>query len=166
MLNSILIHIVFVLIIRPPPRSTRTDTRFPYTTLFRSRRSRATLAEVFFWPRKKESRDILFPSEQALEQAWLFVVDKTQWFFFTQIAGDNVLIGNRYIAVTQMDGRDALVGRLQHGFGFGVNDDELDAQNVFDIFERQHFTLGYAIGVVASQQQVFLDGFFALFSMA
>src|SRR3546814_6281068 len=24
------------LIIRPPPRSTRTDTRFPYTTLFRS----------------------------------------------------------------------------------------------------------------------------------
>src|SRR3546814_975951 len=24
------------LMIRPPPRSTRTDTRFPYTTLFRS----------------------------------------------------------------------------------------------------------------------------------
>src|SRR3546814_6518244 len=27
---------VFFLIIRRPPRSTRTDTRFPYTTLFRS----------------------------------------------------------------------------------------------------------------------------------
>src|SRR3546814_7502183 len=27
----------FLLIIRQPPRSTRTDTRFPYTTLFRSR---------------------------------------------------------------------------------------------------------------------------------
>src|SRR3546814_1266843 len=27
---------VFFLMIRPPPRSTRTDTRFPYTTLFRS----------------------------------------------------------------------------------------------------------------------------------
>src|SRR3546814_4925401 len=27
--------------IRRPPRSTRTDTRFPYTTLFRSHRSRA-----------------------------------------------------------------------------------------------------------------------------
>src|SRR3546814_3357779 len=26
--------------IRPPPRSTRTDTLFPYTTLFRSRRRR------------------------------------------------------------------------------------------------------------------------------
>src|SRR3546814_3052534 len=28
---------VFLLMIRPPPRSTRTDTLFPYTTLFRSR---------------------------------------------------------------------------------------------------------------------------------
>src|SRR3546814_19927421 len=30
----------FFLTIRRPPRSTRTDTLFPYTTLFRSRRSR------------------------------------------------------------------------------------------------------------------------------
>src|SRR3546814_1245104 len=30
----------FVLMIRRPPRSTRTDTLFPYTTLFRSRRGR------------------------------------------------------------------------------------------------------------------------------
>src|SRR3546814_12262820 len=29
--------IVFFLMIRRPPRSTRTDTLFPYTTLFRSR---------------------------------------------------------------------------------------------------------------------------------
>src|SRR3546814_14038049 len=29
----------FFLMIRRPPRSTRTDTRFPYTTLFRSRAS-------------------------------------------------------------------------------------------------------------------------------
>src|SRR3546814_4255743 len=28
----------FLLMIRPPPRSTRTDTLFPYTTLFRSLR--------------------------------------------------------------------------------------------------------------------------------
>src|SRR3546814_4422588 len=31
------------LMIRRPPRSTRTDTLFPYTTLFRSRRKRASL---------------------------------------------------------------------------------------------------------------------------
>src|SRR3546814_4333115 len=30
----------FFLMIRRPPRSTRTDTLFPYTTLFRSRRQR------------------------------------------------------------------------------------------------------------------------------
>src|SRR3546814_20182496 len=30
----------FVLMIRRPPRSTRTDTLFPYTTLFRSHRNR------------------------------------------------------------------------------------------------------------------------------
>src|SRR3546814_16317869 len=32
---------VFFLMIRRPPRSTRTDTLFPYTTLFRSERPRA-----------------------------------------------------------------------------------------------------------------------------
>src|SRR3546814_11164378 len=32
---------IFFLMIRRPPRSTRTDTLFPYTTLFRSRRRRA-----------------------------------------------------------------------------------------------------------------------------
>src|SRR3546814_19216563 len=31
------LFVIFFLIIRRPPRSTRTDTLFPYTTLFRSR---------------------------------------------------------------------------------------------------------------------------------
>src|SRR3546814_1848977 len=34
--DVIVVVIVFCLIIRRPPRSTRTDTLFPYTTLFRS----------------------------------------------------------------------------------------------------------------------------------
>src|SRR3546814_14749350 len=33
---SVLLYIFFFLMIRRPPRSTRTDTLFPYTTLFRS----------------------------------------------------------------------------------------------------------------------------------
>src|SRR3546814_14271884 len=33
-----LLHFFFFLMIRRPPRSTRTDTLFPYTTLFRSYR--------------------------------------------------------------------------------------------------------------------------------
>src|SRR3546814_13806551 len=34
---SLRVPVVFFLMIRRPPRSTRTDTLFPYTTLFRSR---------------------------------------------------------------------------------------------------------------------------------
>src|SRR3546814_19631656 len=37
------LYLFFFLMIRRPPRSTRTDTLFPYTTLFRSPKSRKTL---------------------------------------------------------------------------------------------------------------------------
>src|SRR3546814_4527528 len=37
--------------IRRPPRSTRTDTLFPYTTLFRSPRARADIGLTTAWPR-------------------------------------------------------------------------------------------------------------------
>src|SRR3546814_12672484 len=37
----------FFLMIRRPPRSTRTDTLFPYTTLFRSSRSPVVVFDVF-----------------------------------------------------------------------------------------------------------------------
>src|SRR3546814_13703375 len=40
-------HMCFFLIIRRPPRSTRTDTLFPYTTLFRSGRADASDGRVF-----------------------------------------------------------------------------------------------------------------------
>src|SRR3546814_2983556 len=36
--------------IRRPPRSTRTDTRFPYTTLFRSAPRRSACAPYPAWP--------------------------------------------------------------------------------------------------------------------
>src|SRR3546814_19371404 len=38
---------VFVLMLRPPPISTRTDTLFPYTTLFRAELARKRLALRF-----------------------------------------------------------------------------------------------------------------------
>src|SRR3546814_16008379 len=40
-MHVLLCVLVFFLMIRRPPRSTRTDTLFPYTTLFRSGRSAA-----------------------------------------------------------------------------------------------------------------------------
>src|SRR3546814_13964704 len=45
----------FVLMIRRPPRSTRTDTLFPYTTLFRSHAGTHRLV----WKRSSKSGDIL-----------------------------------------------------------------------------------------------------------
>src|SRR3546814_7267223 len=45
--------------IRRPPRSTRTDTRFPYTTLFRSSRN-DTVTEIPEWPKDKLDRPASF----------------------------------------------------------------------------------------------------------
>src|SRR3546814_2336302 len=42
--------------IRRPPRSTRTDTLFPYTTLFRSRRANHPLKAAFFLSRLRPRR--------------------------------------------------------------------------------------------------------------
>src|SRR3546814_4394468 len=39
------IYCLFFLMLRRPPRSTRTDTLFPYTTLFRSDRDQRDLAD-------------------------------------------------------------------------------------------------------------------------
>src|SRR3546814_17939588 len=46
LLGVVILHesCVFFLMIRRPPRSTRTDTLFPYTTLFRSRDDAARMA--------------------------------------------------------------------------------------------------------------------------
>src|SRR3546814_3399166 len=44
-LASTALSLFVVLLIRRPPRSTRTDTLFPYTTLFRSARIKATPPE-------------------------------------------------------------------------------------------------------------------------
>src|SRR3546814_3689768 len=44
----VFLFLFFFLMIRPPPRSTRTDTLFPYTTLFRSRFRRAAAVPAAF----------------------------------------------------------------------------------------------------------------------
>src|SRR3546814_15939261 len=46
----------FLLMIRRPPRSTRTDTLFPYTTLFRSLCDHGAAATV--WSEKAERPDL------------------------------------------------------------------------------------------------------------
>src|SRR3546814_2200052 len=56
MLSSILssISLLFFLMIRRPPRSTRTDTLFPYTTLFRSDRRHRLPGGLRAPPRNEE----------------------------------------------------------------------------------------------------------------
>src|SRR3546814_14381125 len=44
-----MIVVIFCLIVRLPPRSTRTDTLFPYTTLFRSSGPRTRPAVAVRW---------------------------------------------------------------------------------------------------------------------
>src|SRR3546814_11069293 len=49
-LYYVCLFLVFFLMIRRPPRSTRTDTLFPYTTLFRPRRTRALRPHAVLGP--------------------------------------------------------------------------------------------------------------------
>src|SRR3546814_19516653 len=45
--SLVIVFLFFLLMIRRPPRSTRTDTLFPYTTLFRSLAQFLPRAEVY-----------------------------------------------------------------------------------------------------------------------
>src|SRR3546814_2645996 len=66
MIRSLCIFIFFFfLMIRRPPRSTRTDTLFPYTTLFRSQlRLRKTKLLVFCQHQKQQSVKAVRRSEE------------------------------------------------------------------------------------------------------
>src|SRR3546814_9333161 len=63
-----LLSFVFVLMRRRPPRSTRTDTLFPYTTLFRSRRAGTTHAILL-----PNDKDVFMAAEAAAREAEGFI---------------------------------------------------------------------------------------------
>src|SRR3546814_2144168 len=65
----------FFVSIRRPPRSTRTDTLFPYTTLFRSWGETTT--------RKKETRQVVSPSTVSFNVIPGFSPDQSTVFGFT-----------------------------------------------------------------------------------
>src|SRR3546814_4862619 len=73
----------FLLILRPPPRSTRTDTLFPYSTLFRSRSC---------WPsrswRTRSSRTLCEKSGERTSSARAGAADGRQGVERATVAGD------------------------------------------------------------------------------
>src|SRR3546814_595576 len=81
-----LVFVIFFLMIRRPPRSTRTDTLFPYTTLFRSNAlfaaeemgvTRANAARMRMASRDPEVRKMLgglpgFGKSLGLDDDWAY----------------------------------------------------------------------------------------------
>src|SRR3546814_4916766 len=71
--NSVML-IIFFIMIRRPPRSTRTDTLFPYTTLFRSplyghdldRKTTPVMAGLAFAIQKRRRAEGGFPGAQRI----------------------------------------------------------------------------------------------------
>src|SRR3546814_7658032 len=82
----LLSEFVFFLMIRRPPRSTRTDTLFPYTTLFRSSRSwRAAIRSpgTSSRPTRTASRAISpLPSSDAMNDVALVAV---RWALYVDL---------------------------------------------------------------------------------
>src|SRR3546814_2274977 len=66
---SVMTMLFFFLMIRRPPRSTRTDTLFPYTTLFRSPRlSTVSMTVVYAQPaRSRSTCRRMLPSRRSEE---------------------------------------------------------------------------------------------------
>src|SRR3546814_19891531 len=63
-LKYVYVLYIFFLMIRRPPRSTRTDTLFPYTTLFRSRAGEPCLAGARVRRRGQQDRRAARRSEE------------------------------------------------------------------------------------------------------
>src|SRR3546814_2301702 len=74
---TLLLHVLFFLMIRRPPRSTRTDTLFPYTTLFRSIRDSMLGFRVYplaitlqIWRTQHVGRRMDFDTEIMVRLFW------------------------------------------------------------------------------------------------
>src|SRR3546814_5940412 len=96
---------IFFLMIRRPPRSTRTDTLFPYTTLFRSPRVSPLTVPAGAWttgrspgrPRSEEHTSEL-QSIMRTSYAVFCLKKKTRQFHKgTQIAGGNYIVNHNLV---------------------------------------------------------------------
>src|SRR3546814_2360048 len=101
-LKSFYSCLIFFLMIRRPPRSTRTDTLFPYTTLFRSKTRLASWSEIDLkgavWTipaaRMKMKREHVVPLSGAavsiLKRRWALRSDDDGLIFSTSGSPRNI----------------------------------------------------------------------------
>src|SRR3546814_7490376 len=117
--------------IRRPPRSTRTDTLFPYTTLFRSDIEDLALAGV------GRRRDILEIGADQLEARRL-IADRRQITIGAErvaMKGDGCHLRAPVVLRENVGQRVAILRELFRGFGFGGADQQCLAE--FRIGDRQ-----------------------------
>src|SRR3546814_19482894 len=101
--------------IRRPPRSTRTDTLFPYTTLFRS-------AEV---PRRLSAAPVAAPQES--HAPLILVVDDS---ITTRTLERSILEAMGYRVKLGVDGRNALSLLVEERPDLVISDIEIDRKSV------------------------------------
>src|SRR3546814_5991030 len=65
----LVVRFLFFLMIRRPPRSTRTDTLFPYTTLFRSPRLASVPRRNWLWKQTGRAPSVLTQQPGATERS-------------------------------------------------------------------------------------------------
>src|SRR3546814_8442317 len=119
LLLSVRSHVGFFLMIRRPPRSTRTDTLFPYTTLFRSGFMRV-LTPAFverFNGRLINIHPSLLPAFPGLHTHQQALATGVQWHgctihFVTPVLDHGPSVAQGVVPVLADDSPDDLAGRV------------------------------------------------------
>ena len=70
---------------------------------------------------------------------------------FAEEPRDHVLVRFGNVGAVHVDGRHALVGRVEHLFRFGDHAEQGDRKDLLDVLDRQHFALFDALQRVAGQ---------------
>src|SRR3546814_17480768 len=118
MCYSVILMCIFCLMIRRPPRSTRTDTLFPYTTLFRS-----VAAGLWLRPSADPRVTRLIDSIEHLERALRADLDESQRGLRTEFAdstrGLRAELAQGHEALRTALSRDAQAARAEYADSLG-----------------------------------------------
>src|SRR3990167_2387302 len=114
-----------------------------------------------FYVHERSQKYSLASSKQALHESFLLHIEKAMGNFLAEQAVDGIAVGLAGVALIVKDDRYALVGGFQHRLRFRDHAEQADGEDFLDVFHAEHFAAGHALGVVAGQQQVFLDRLFA-----